>query len=80
VLPSRTWQVVVAAAGVLVLTLYLVVHTWRDVTGPAAWYFKSTPVWAIVMALATVVYAREMAGLRARGVDVAGRFRVLPPG
>jgi hypothetical protein len=37
-------------------------------------------VWAIVMALATVVYVRELSGLRARGVDVAGRFRVLPPG
>jgi amino acid transporter len=79
VLPARSQQVPVAVAGVLVLALYLAVHTWRDVTGPAAWYFKSTPVWAIVMALASVVYLREMRALTAQGVDVAARFASLPP-
>jgi amino acid transporter len=80
VLPSRAWQLAVGGAGAAVLGLYLAVHTWRDVSGSAAWYFKSTPVWAVVMALATVVYVREMARLRAQGIDVAGRFRTLPPG
>jgi amino acid transporter len=79
VLPARSQQVPVAVAGVLVLALYLAVHTWQDLTGPAAWYFKSTPVWAIVMALASVVYLREMRALRAQGVDVAARFAALPP-
>ena len=79
VLPSRAHQVPVAAAGVVVLAVFLAVHTWRDLTGGAAWYFKSTPVWAIVMALATVVYWREMRRLRASGVDVAARFAALPP-
>lgn len=79
VLPARPLQVLVSLAGVAVLAVYLAVHTWNDVTGPAAWYFKSTPVWAIVMALATIVYWREMRGLRARGVDVAARFAALPP-
>ena len=79
VLPARSQQVPVAVAGVVVLALYLAVHTWRDVTGPAAWYFKSTPVWAIVMALASVVYLREMRALTAQGVDVAARFASLPP-
>jgi APA family basic amino acid/polyamine antiporter len=79
VLPSRGHQALVATAGVVVLALFLAVHTWRDLTGPAVWYFKSTPLWIIVMALATVVYAREMARLRARGVDVDARFRALPP-
>ena len=79
VLPSRSRQVPVAVAAVGVLALYLAVHTWKDVTGPAAWYFKSTPVWAIVMALATIVYRRERARLRAQGVDVTARFATLPP-
>jgi APA family basic amino acid/polyamine antiporter len=79
VLPSRAQQVPVAAAGVVVLALFLAVHTWRDLGGAAAWYFKSTPVWAIVMALASVVYWREMRRLRAQGVDVAARFAALPP-
>jgi basic amino acid/polyamine antiporter, APA family len=59
--------------------VFLAVHTWNDLTGGAAWYFKSTPVWAIVMALATVVYWREMRRLRASGVDVVARFAALPP-
>jgi APA family basic amino acid/polyamine antiporter len=79
VLPSRVQQVPVAVAGVVVLAIYLAVHTWRDLAGPAAWYFKSTPVWAIVMALASVVYWQEMRRLRAQGVDVAARFAALPP-
>ena len=79
VLPSRPQQVLVSLAAVLVLAVYLAVHTWNDVTGPAAWYFKSTPVWAIVMTLASIVYVREMGRLRARGVDTAARFATLPP-
>lgn len=80
VLPSRSQQVPVALTGALVLGLFLVVHTWKDLTGPAAaWYFRSTPLWIIVMAIGTVVYAREMARLRASGVDVAARFAELPP-
>jgi amino acid transporter len=80
VLPSRSQQVPVAVTGALVLGLFLVVHTWKDLTGPAAaWYFRSTPLWIVVMALGTVVYAREMARLRRSGVDVAARFAELPP-
>lgn len=80
VLPARGQQMVVAVLGALVLALFLGVHTWKDLTAPvAAWYFRSTPVWLIVMALGTVVYAREMGRLRASGVDVAARFAALPP-
>lgn len=80
VLPSRAQQVPVAAIGALVLGLFLAVHTWKDLTGPAAaWYFRSTPLWIIVMAIGSVIYAREMARLRASGVDVTARFAELPP-
>jgi APA family basic amino acid/polyamine antiporter len=43
VLPSRTQRLPVAAAGVCVLALYLAVHTWQDLTGPAAWYATLPP-------------------------------------
>jgi len=32
-----------------------------------------------VLAIGTAIYAREVRGLRARGVDVDARFRALPP-
>lgn len=80
VLPSRAQQVPVALGGIAVLSIFLAVHTWNDLTGPAAaWYFRSTPVWAVVMALGTIVYWRETRALVARGVDVAARFATLPP-
>lgn len=70
----------IAVAGILLLTLFLVVHIWKDLSGPAAaWYFRSTPVWLIVMAVASTIYVREIRKLRASGVDIEGRFKNLPP-
>lgn len=80
VLPSRAVQVPLAATGVVVLAFFLVVHTWRDLTAPvAAWYFRSTPLWVLVMAIGTAMYLRERAALVRRGVDLRARFRALPP-
>jgi len=80
VLPNRVAQIVVASTGVLVLGAFLVVHTWKDLSAPvAAWYFRSTPVWLLVMALATVIYLREVAAMRRRGVNVDAIFATLPP-
>ncbi len=63
------------------LAVFLVVHTWRDLTAPAAaWYFRSTPLWLLVMAIGSLVYRREMRQLRRQGVDVDARFAALPPG
>lgn len=80
VLPSRAVQLPLAAAAVIVLAFFLAVHTWRDLTMPvAAWYFRSTPLWVLVMAIGTAVYMRERAALVRSGVDLAARFRALPP-
>ncbi len=81
VLPSRRAQVPLAALAVVVLAAFLAVHTWRDLTAPvAAWYFRSTPLWLLVMAAGSLVYGREIRRLRRGGVDVAARFAALPPG
>jgi hypothetical protein len=80
VLPSRAVQVPVATLGAVVLCGFLAVHTWRDLTMPvAAWYFRSTPVWLLVMAAGSLIYLRERRALRRQGVDVAARFAALPP-
>jgi amino acid transporter len=73
-------RVPLAIAGTIAIAGFLAVHTWRDLTLPArAWYFRSTPVWIAVMAIASLVYAREMRSLRRSGVDVERAFAVLPP-
>jgi amino acid transporter len=80
VLPSRSIQRPVAVGGVLFITLFLGVHVWKDLTTEVgAWYFHSTPVWVLVLAVASVVYLRELAALRRSGVDLDVLFGTLPP-
>lgn len=76
----RPAQVAIALLSLALLGTFLAVHSWRDLTMPAvAWYARSTPVWALVMAAGSVIYMREMRALRARGADVDARFAALPP-
>ena len=80
VLPSRRAQMPLAWLGVIVIGGFLVVHLWKDFTATAsAWYFHSTPVWLIVMAVASAIYLRELRKLRRSGVDVEAIFLKLPP-
>ena len=79
VLPNRHAQVIVTSTGILVLGAFLAVHTWKDLSAPvAAWYFRSTPVWLLVMGAATVIYLREVSAMRRRGVNVEAIFATLP--
>ena len=69
-----------SAIGVALLTVFLGVHVWKDLNADVgAWYFHSTALWIGVMALATVIYLREVASLRRAGVDIEALFRTLPP-
>lgn len=69
-----------AALGALILFVFLGIHTWKDLNSDvAAWYFRSTPVWLIVMAVGSLIYFRERAALQRSGVDVDARFNELPP-
>ncbi len=80
VLPSRAIQVPLASVAIVLLGSFLVVHVWKDLTAQLdAWYFHSTPLWIGVMALASVIYFREIAVLRRSGVDTDELFRTLPP-
>jgi APA family basic amino acid/polyamine antiporter len=80
VIRSRALQLVVSVAGMALLGLFLFVHVRRDLSADvAAWYFHSTWVWLLVMALASGVYLMMVRGMRSRGVDVGTRFSTLPP-
>ncbi|NKB86751.1 MAG: amino acid permease [Acidobacteria bacterium] len=69
-----------AAFGAVVLVVFLGIHTWKDLNADVdAWYFHSTPVWLIVMAVGSLIYFRERAVLARSGVDVDERFNNLPP-
>jgi APA family basic amino acid/polyamine antiporter len=80
VVRSRSMQVVLASLGAVLLTMFLAVHVWKDLTADlSAWYYHSTPLWIAVMVTASVIYFREVAVLKRSGVDAEARFAVLPP-
>ena len=80
VLPNRSAQKLVAVLGTLLLTLFLAIHTWKDLTADVpAWYFRSTPLWIAVMTVASFVFWRERRKLEERGVDTDALFGALPP-
>lgn len=79
VIKPRKVQVTVALLGVIALGGFLVIHIWKDFTTQVrAWYFHSTPVWLLVMAVASALYIRETRRLRRRGVDIKSIFAKLP--
>lgn len=80
VVRSRRLQISLSLLGVAWLGSFLVIHTVKDLTADAsAWYFRSTPVWLLVMALGSVIYLRERRALVRRGADVDAIFAALPP-
>jgi APA family basic amino acid/polyamine antiporter len=80
VVRARPFQLLLSWAGIALLGGLLAVHTFKDLTAPAgAWYFRSTPVWLLVMGLGSAVYVREVRALRRRGVAVDAIFASLPP-
>ena len=77
---GRPAQVLVGGGGAALLGLFLILHIVKDLsTETTAWYFHSTWVWLLVMGVASLIYLREMARLRQRGVDTDRLFRTLPP-
>jgi basic amino acid/polyamine antiporter, APA family len=80
VVKSRTWQLVLAFSGTIVLISFLIIHVTKDLSSTAgAWYFHSTPIWGIVMTIASIIYFVELRKLKQSGVDVSKLFSKLPP-
>lgn len=81
VVRSRRLQLVLGGLGLFMLGGFLIIHIYKDLSTPApAWYFHSTPVWLLVMAVGSTIYLREHARLRRSGVDTRALFQSLPPG
>ena len=79
ILRNRRLQKLLGWSGAILLSGFLIVHVWKDVTSPAqAWYFHSTPVWLIVMALGSVLFFVKLRSLKRSGVDTKELFSNLP--
>jgi APA family basic amino acid/polyamine antiporter len=80
VFKNRTTQLVLAISGSLMLTVFLLVHTVKDLQAEVeAWYFHSTWVWLLVLGLASLIFGWKMRQLKRSGASVADTFKTLPP-
>jgi len=80
VFKSRYVQQVLAGLGTIALTGFLIIHITKDVSADVgAWYFHSTPVWIIVMIVASVIFFTQWRSLKKSGVDTKKLFSELPP-
>ena len=69
-----------ALFGIVLLTLFLVVHIWKDLNNDLiAWYFHSTFVWLLVMGIATFIYLYEVSRLKNKGISINEVVSNLPP-
>jgi len=79
VLTSSFLRTFLAWGGVLILSIFLVIHIWKDLHAEVTnWYFHSTPIWLIVMSLASLIYYWQLRKLQANGVDLKELFGKLP--
>jgi APA family basic amino acid/polyamine antiporter len=79
ILKKRQLQKLLGWSGAILLSGFLVVHVWKDMTSTVqAWYFHSTPVWLIVMAMGSVLFFVKLRSLRSSGTDTEKLFNELP--
>jgi|TARA_B000000475_G_scaffold62531_2_gene49887 amino acid transporter len=79
VIKNRNHQLIIGVLGVLFLTLFLAVHTFKDMTSDvSSWFFRSTPVWLIVMGLGSLIFSIKWREIGLTSEDQYSRFKSLP--
>tara|TARA_X000000368_G_scaffold156385_1_gene123260 strand:+ start:2162 stop:3643 length:1482 start_codon:yes stop_codon:yes gene_type:complete len=57
VIRNRSYQLFIGVLGTLLLLMFLAVHIFKDLTSNVShWYFHSTPIWAIVMLIGSLIF------------------------
>jgi APA family basic amino acid/polyamine antiporter len=80
IIRNRNIQKVLGWAGILILSSFLIIHIWKDLSSDVeAWYYHSTTIWLIVMTIASVIFFKEFTVLKKRGIDTDQVFNNLPP-
>lgn len=69
----------IGIGGVVLLLLFLSVHTYKDINAQVeTWYFRSTPIWLIVMAIGSCIYFYKTRAMKKSGKDLKAFFKKLP--
>ena len=76
---STELRKLIGYGGVLLLIVFLSVHTLKDLNADVdAWYFRSTPIWLIVMTIGSAIYYWKTNALKQSGTDLKELFSKLP--
>lgn len=76
---KRSAQLFLAITGSVLLLVFLIVHTVKDLQAEVdAWYFHSTWGWLLVLAMASLIFFWKFRQLKRRGIDVKAAFKGLP--
>lgn len=76
---SLSKQRLIGYGGVILLIVFLTVHTLKDLNADVdAWYFRSTPVWLIVMGIGSIIFFVKTKALKKSGKDLKSLFSKLP--
>ncbi|SIN67130.1 APC family permease [Algoriphagus halophilus] len=79
VVKNRKTQLLIGWSGILTLSAFLIIHTYKDLTSETtSWYFHSTPIWLIVMGLASIIFAYKWKQLKKYDPDLTNTFLELP--
>jgi APA family basic amino acid/polyamine antiporter len=79
VIRNRNLQLLIGWLGTISLIGFLVIHTYKDLNSKAtAWYFHSTPIWLIVMFLASLLFAFKWRQFSNSGSNTREKFKALP--
>lgn len=79
VLKNRSLQLWIGWLGVITLIGFLSIHLYKDVTTETeAWYFHSTAIWLIVMALASLIFFYKWKKLKRSDTNISKYFLQLP--
>lgn len=79
VLKNRTLQLWIGWLGIFTLAAFLGIHTFKDLTAQtSAWYFHSTPIWLIVMGIASIIFGVNWNRLKKKNAQLKELFLKLP--
>ena len=79
IIKNRISQLFIGWVGSLLLMAFLTVHIYKDITSDVSnWYFRSTPIWLIVMSVASFFFFCRWNQMKNNRVDLSQRFKQLP--
>ncbi len=79
VVKNRTLQLCIGWFGIIFLFGFLCIHTYKDITSEvAAWYFHSTPIWLLVMLIASIIFIYKWKWLSVNETNLSNKFKSLP--